>query len=129
MWKHPKWLKMCNLKPKKYSNQKIIKLGLSETFFFVKSSDSKLNNKYFFSIFTFWKLAFFENLEKKFQNGPKYQIDAKNGKNHISTLYSFIFLNKDVIFWRWPFFSLFWHGITPMSLQACVSVSVVGQRF
>ena len=41
---------------------------------------------------------FFENLEKKFQNGPKNQINAKNGKNHIITLYSFIFLNKNIIF-------------------------------
>ena len=25
---------------------------------------------------------------------------------------SFIFLHKNVTFWRWPFFPLFWHGIT-----------------
>ena len=43
-------------------------------------------------------MVLFENLEKKFQNGPKNQTDDKNGKKHISTLYPFIFLHKNVIF-------------------------------
>ena len=63
-------------------------------------------------------VLFWEFREKKIQNGLKNQTDAKNGKkNHISTLYSFIFLHKNVIFWRWPFFSMSWHGITHISIS------------
>ena len=60
-------------------------------------------------------MVLFEKLEKNSKTVPQIQIDAKNGKNHISTLYSFIFVHKNVIFSRWPFFSLLWHGITHMS--------------
>ena len=34
----------------------------------------------------------------------KNKSDAKNGKNHIISLYSFIFLHKNVTFRHWPFF-------------------------
>ena len=125
MWKHLKCFKMCNLKQKIKSNQKKKKIRLSGTFIlFGKSSDTKLNNKYNFSIFTFWKWSFFKHFEKKFQNGPKNQLDAKSGKNYISTLYSFIFHHKNVFFWCWPFFSLFWHGITRLQTTTSPKISL-----
>ena len=60
----------------------------------------------------FLKIVLFWDFRKKFQNVPKNKIHATNDKNYISTLLSFIFLHTNVTFWRWPFFSLFWHGIT-----------------
>ena len=46
-------------------------------------------------------------IKKKSQSGPKNKIDAKNSKNNLITLYSFMFLYKNGTFWRWPFSPFF----------------------
>ena len=61
-------------------------------------------------------LSFFNNLKQKNPKQSQKKSVAKIGKAHISTLYSFIFLHKNVNFWHWPYFSLFWHGITQLGI-------------
>ena len=60
-------------------------------------------------------MSFFQNLQKN-PKRSKFFFFAKIGKTHISTLYSFIFLHKNVTFGYWPFFSLFGHGITQLGI-------------
>ena len=60
-------------------------------------------------------MVLLREFKKKFQSSPKNKFNAKNGKNHIITLYSFIFFFKYVC--CWPCFSLFLHGFTPIQFQ------------
>ena len=102
-------VKIC---PKKFYtiiNQKIIMVRVSEIYIeFVTSHDNKLNDKIFFLNMHFFKTVDFWH-KKKCQSHPKNKIYAKKKrKNNLITLYSFIFLQKNGIFWCWPFSPCFY---------------------
>ena len=106
IWKNVKTSKMVEnvknilktkIKPKMHKAQTIW-----NNYYFLLSPvtpNSIINIIFQYSIF---KWSFFWEIRKKIPQRSQKPNGCHNNKNHISTLYSFIFLHKNVTFW--PFF-------------------------
>ena len=78
-------------------------------FYLTSSTATNQIIKLTFQYAFFWKRFIFENQKEISQSCPKNKIDAINSKNHLITLFSFMFLQGFFFtFWRWAFFPCFY---------------------